>query len=158
MVTKPKTSQKKRRAKSDCVYYTIEIQDWHWSFWFGVSRTRYFSGGPYDDYRHLVVKGKLLAPAKMNVRSIELSFLPSQKLNEGYRENDEPITIGSLSLLRGYLTGRLSMPADILPSLLTIATAGRLRYVIIQGDKLFRGHGRMNNFRFETTLDPDDIP
>lgn len=149
--------QKRRRTRVDPVYYVVEVQEWDWSFWFGVSNMPE-RNGPYDDYRHLVFYGKLLRPSKVKAESVELSFLPNKHLNEGQRERDQPHSIGHLSLHRGSMSGVFSMPADVLPSLLTMATADRLRYVVIQGEKLHYGQASMTSFRFEMKIGEDDLP
>ena len=56
------------------------------------------------------------------------------------------------------MSGVFSMPSDALPSLLTMATAGRLRYVVMQGEKLRYGQASMKSFRFEMKIDEDDLP
>ncbi|KRD72069.1 hypothetical protein ASE60_22700 [Ensifer sp. Root278] len=155
--TPARKKRTRRRKRVDPVYYIVEVQEWDWSFWFGVSNMpeRY---GPYDDYRHLVFCGKLLRPSKVKAESVELSFLPNQHLNEGQRERDQPLSIGHLSVHRRSMSGVLSMPADALPSLLTMATAGRLRYVVMQGEKLHYGQASLKSFRFEMKIDEDDLP
>lgn len=147
----------RRRSRVEPVYYVVEIQEWDWSFWFGVSNMPEHNG-PYDDYRHLVLFGKLLRPSKVKAESVELSFLPNQHLNEGQREHDQPRAIGHLSLHRGAMSGVFSMPADALPSLLVMATAERLRYVVMQGEKLHYGQASVKSFRFETKIGEDDLP
>lgn len=156
-----RTAQRKcarRRTRVDPVYYVVEIQDWDWSFSFGVTKPP-LREGPYGDYRHLVVKGKLLRPSKVKTETVELSFLPDQKLNEGRREHDPPPpSIGALSLHRGHLSGVFGLPADALPLLLTMATAGHLRYVILLGAPFRYGHASIKNFRFEMKVEEDDLP
>jgi hypothetical protein len=50
------------------------------------------------------------------------------------------------------------MPLDALPSILQIACADRLRYVVITGDKLRYGHGLVRMYRLQGTIDKDDLP
>ena len=108
MTTAPKKSpvrkKRARRPRVDPVYYVVEIQEWDWSFWFGVSNMPE-RNGPYDDYRHLVLYGKLLRPSKVKAESVELSFLPNQHLNEGQRERDQPRSVGHHHLPRGSMSG-----------------------------------------------------
>jgi len=79
-------------------------------------------------------------------------------LNEGQRERDSPIGIGSLNLHRRHLQGIFPMPADALPMLLTMLTADKLRYVVMSGEQMRYGHARIQSFRMEMSIDEDDLP
>lgn len=63
-----------------------------------------------------------------------------------------------MSLYRGDLQGLFPMPSDALPPVLTMLTAGRLRYVVMSGAKMRYGHARIQSFRLEMDLDEDDLP
>lgn len=113
---------------------------------------------PYSDYRHLQLRGKILRPSKIKADTVELVFLPDRRLNEGERERDRPIGLGSLKLHRGHLQGIFPMPSDVMPLLLTMLTAEKLRYVVMNGAKMRYGHARIQSFRMEMSIDEDDFP
>lgn len=96
--------KRRRRPRDEPVYYVVEIADWEWNFMFGVSPLK-DREGPYSDYRHLQLRGKLLRPAAIKAHEVELSFLPDRRLNEGERERDTPLSVGSLHLHRGSFSG-----------------------------------------------------
>ncbi|MEN5247277.1 hypothetical protein [Brucella pseudintermedia] len=155
-----KPVRKKRkpgRPRVETVYYVLEIADWEWSFMFGAN-VAIDRDGPYSDYRHLQLRGTMLRPAKIKAETVELVFLPDRRLNEGERERDRPIGIGSLNLHRGHLQGIFPMPSDVLPLLLTMLTADKLRYVVMSGEKMRYGNARIQNFRMEMSIDEDDLP
>ncbi len=145
------------RPRVETVYYVVEVEDWDWSLWFGVS-TMPEREGPFDDYRHLNLRGKLLRPSKLRCETVELHFLPDKRLNEGEQERNRPLSVGHLNLRSGRMYGVMSMPTDALPPLLTIATAGRLRYVVMQGERLRYGNAGVKSFRVEMNIDEDDLP
>ena len=143
------------RVRRD-TYYVVAIEDWDWSVWFGVNKTPE-RGGPYSDYRHLLLYGKVLRPA-LKADSVELTLLPEDALNEGNRELHNPTAIGSLHLYRGTLRGLVSIPADLLPSLLTMLTADKLRYAVLSGDKLRYNQATLRDFRLQRDLEEEDFP
>jgi hypothetical protein len=135
----------------------VEVTEWEWSLMFGVNE-RPDREGPYSDYRHLNIRGNLLYPARVKVREIEVTLMPNRRLNEGERERDEPHSVGSLHLHRGSLQVLLPIPLDALPSILQVACADRLRYVVITGDRLRYGHGLVRMYRLQRMIDKDDLP
>lgn len=156
-----KTPARKKRTRGrprvENVYYVVAVEDWDWSLWFGVSNMPEREG-PYDDYRHLNLRGQLLHPSKLKCETVELHFLPDKRLNEGARERNQPLSIGHLRFRSGHMYGVVSMPADALPLLLTLATAEKLRYVVMQGDRLRYGNASVKSFRVEMSIDEDDLP
>jgi hypothetical protein len=52
----------------------------------------------------------------------------------------------------------ISMPEDILPSLLPMLLAERLRYVVFEGTPLFRGQAEICQYRFDALVDFGDFP
>jgi len=158
-VRKPAHRRKRRRGRprDDPVYYVVEVAEWDWSLMFGISPRRDMDG-PYSDYRHLNLRGRLVHPTQVKAREVELTLMPDRRLNEGERDRDEPQSCGSLHLHRGHLRGLLPMPLDALPSVLQIACAERLRYVVITGEKLRYGHGLVRMYRLQRAVDEDDLP
>jgi len=156
-----KTPARRKRARGrprvENVYYVVAVEDWDWSLWFGVSNMPECEG-PYDDYRHLNLRGKLLRPSRLKCETVELYFLPDKRLNEGERERNQPVSVGHLNLRAGLMNGIMSMPADALPLLLTLAMAEKLRYVVIQGDPFRYGNAAVKSFRVEMSIDEDDLP
>lgn len=160
--TKARKSARRRkrrrgRPRDDPVYYVVEVAEWDWSLMFGVNQ-RPDRDGPYSDYRHLNLHGNLLYPAQVKAREVEVTLMPDRRLNEGERERDQPHSVGSMHLHRGYFQILLPMPLDALPSVLQIACADRLRYVVITGDRLRYGHGLVRMYRMQRTIDKDDLP
>jgi hypothetical protein len=153
----PRRKTKRKKTRNETVYYVMEITDWDWSFMFGVSPRRDMDG-PYSDYRHLDLRGRLLRPTRIKADEVKLSLLPDHRLNEDQRKGHEPQSVGSLQLYRGQLDGIVSIPADALGQVLQMMIAGRWKYAVFDGDRLHYGQGRLRMFRLHATLEPDDLP
>lgn len=151
---------KKRRRKlqpPDPVCYLVAIENWDWCFSFGVDNT-WRSDRPYSDYRHLKVEGSVLRPYQVKDKATDarLAFLPSPDLNEPYRSDLEPLSVGSLSVYDGVLHGLLSMPADALTPVLQLLATNHMKYVILDGPPLRYRKAAIRHFSIHMTIDEDD--
>ena len=155
---KARVSRKKsKRRVEEHVYYVVEILGWEWSFMFGVSNAPDISGGPYDDYRHLKIEGRLIRPSRLRDRSVELVFLPDERLDRENRQNDRPMLVGHLSF-HGSPNALMSMPADALPSVLAMLIAAKFKYVVLHGSVLRYRQTDLQSFRFEMQISDEDLP
>lgn len=151
-----KPKRKRKSALDDTALYVVEIERWEWDFSFGVSRHK-DQGDPYHDYRHLKVWGQLTRPSRMKSKEAEVVFVPSQDLNEGKRERLTPTQVGRIQFYRGKMDGGLSMPSDVLPSLLTVLSAGRIRYLMLEGGKARYGNADITDYAFYMSMADDDL-
>jgi hypothetical protein len=71
---------------------------------------------------------------------------------------ERPTRIGSLwkNHQERCLESVISMPEDVLPSLLPMLLAERLRYVVLNGTPLFRRQAEIRSYRFEAIVDFDN--
>jgi hypothetical protein len=97
---KARARKKRRKPRQEPVNYIMQIEAWDWSFSFGVEWGKHFSD-PYADYRHLILKGRLLHPRTIKADKAEVTFLPKAHLNEDRRQQHKPTSVGPLSLCRG---------------------------------------------------------
>lgn len=156
--TRPRKKRKPGRPRTEDSYNVVEIEDWDWSFMFGASNAAKIDGGPYSDYRHLHIEGKLLHPRNPKITHVKLVFIPRQQLDsEADRRRDEPLAIGHLSTHRGKVEGILSMPLNALPPILQMLIAGQFRYVVLNGDAPRYGQAAVRTFRMERVITEDDF-
>lgn len=161
MTVKPATKAKPRRgrkpAQSEAVWYVIAIEGWDWRFSFGVE-WRKDSADPYSDYRHLKLRGKMIRPleTKANGAEAAIVLVPWLTLNEGHREKHNPTSVGSLHFYRGQVEGGLSVPADVVPSLLTMLAANQFRYLTLEGTKAHYGQVEIKSYSFDMSLADDE--
>lgn len=155
-----KTATKKRSRRSQKaprpVQYTIAIDTWDWSFSFGVNKISSFSD-PYNDFRHLVITGTLKQPAMPKVTSVSVTLMPDMRFNESARQNDKPQHVGSINARGSEFDALLSIPADVLPSIIAALHAGQIRFVAMEGEKLRYGEGLVTRFSLDRTADDLDV-
>ena len=122
---KRRPARSKAQVRPTTEFYVVHIERWDWSFSFGVNPSRKHFPEPYSDYRHLEVHGRLLRP---KAEMAGLTFLPRLDLDlaaaADLRASAEPKAVGSAHVRAGAFQGLLSMPHDVLASLLTALAAG----------------------------------
>lgn len=138
MVTEPKKTTKKakrrRKPPEEIIDYIVEIDDWDFSYWLALNTVR-DAFDPYHEHRDVKMRGQLLRPAGPQTDRITVSLFPSTNLLEERRKDLKPIAVGSIESYPDRLDGRLSIPADMLPSILQVLVAGRLKYLVMRGSK-----------------------
>ena len=155
-------AMKKRRGRPKLTisYYIVQITDWDWSYSFGLNATT-FDNRHYSDYRHLLVRGKVLLPSKLKVKTeaAELTFLPDIPPAELEQRGDpRPRAVGHLQVHKGLLTGGLSMATEALDAVMRMLLAGRLKYVVLDGEAMRYRQALIRHYQLVTQLDPEDYP
>lgn len=142
------------------IHYIMPIERWEWGYSFGVNNTRRLLQGIFLDHRHLIVYGKLIRPSLLKEENVKLSFVPSNVRDEAKHYTEAPPHIGSIWKDREArcINSAISMPEDVLPSLLPMLQTERLRYVVFAGTPLFRGQADIRSYRFAVGVDLDDFP
>src|SRR5262249_27356545 len=149
--------RKIKRKLRQTVYYVVEIENWDWSYSFGLDTTRRREE-PYMEFRHLEIKGKLLRPQNIKAEAVELTLLPDFHLKQENRSQNEPHAVGSISVSGGMGYILLSMPVDTLDPILQMLIAGKTRYVIMRGAPLRYREALIEHYSLNTTLDDEDLP
>jgi hypothetical protein len=111
---KPTRSAKKKRRRTlreEIVDYVVEIDGWDWGYSFSLNSERQ-PIDPYHEFRHILVKGRLLTPAGLKTDRAEISLLPSTDLEEDRRKDLKPIALGSLSVTEDAILGNIGIPWD----------------------------------------------
>jgi len=143
-------------------HYVVLIDRWEWNYSFGINNIPKISASRYLDYRLLKIFGNLMRPAKISGSRAELCFMPMTIRVDAHEGEALPEYVGGLQEHPEQNTERywahLSMPQDILPSLLPMLVAQRIRCVVLSGSALSRGLASIRRFRFEATVDPDKQP
>ncbi|WLA69210.1 hypothetical protein [Bradyrhizobium diazoefficiens] len=154
---KPTKKKRKRRPREEIVYYVVAIEDWDWGYSLSLNADRQ-PIDPYDEFRHLHVRGRLLHPKGLRTDRIELSFLPSRDLDPEERKALRPRGVGSLDGYRDPIMGLLPLPKDALPPILQMLVGDRFRFVVMHGTRFSHWRATLHGFRLEMKLDPDDLP
>jgi hypothetical protein len=157
-LTKRKTNAKpKGEAKDE--YLVVPIERWSWGFSYGLDAVSGYRPGSRSDFRHLNVFGQFLRPRRLAGPRVELTFVRSDPPE---KTDSPPLVIpdhiGSLwsDPPRSRYLAVLSMPSDVLPSLLTVLAADRLRYVVMVGVQRSPRDIDVREYRF--VMDDEDLP
>jgi hypothetical protein len=158
---KKKTRSKKRRRgrpRDERVDHVIEFVDWEWNYMFGIDTTKGLLAGPYIDFRHLNIKGKILRPTSIKAPIADVTCFPDYRLSESdSRQKHEPKAVGYISHRGKDYRASLHLPADAFGLVLQMMIAGKYRYLSIEAEKSFRGEAMVRHFRFTGSLDEDDL-
>jgi hypothetical protein len=158
---KPKSaSRKKPRRKpppEEFVDYIVGIEDWDWSYSLSLDTGRHVVD-PYNEFRHLQIRGRLLHPRALKTDWIEITLLPSYDMLQEARRERQPRCVGSLDLYDDRIAGLVSMPMDVVHAILQMLISGRFRFVSMRGPRFRYRQALCSSFRLETKLDPDDLP
>ncbi|MCW2082408.1 UNVERIFIED_ORG: hypothetical protein M2193_004583 [Bradyrhizobium japonicum] len=155
---KPTRSAKKRRRKprEEIVDYVVAIEGWDWGYSFSLNSGRQ-PIDPYDEFRHLQVKGRLLRPAGEKTERAEISLLPSSDLEEEQRGDLRPIALGALHVTQDAILGNIGIPRDALTPILQMLIAGRFNFVLMRGSRFRHRGAKVSRLRLETALTEDDV-
>lgn len=153
---KKKTSTRRKPKPPSHVFYVTTIDDWDWSLSFGVGDVR--SGeGAYHDFRHLLLRGRLLRPEDPKVREVEIWLLPDCQLNQENWPGSQPRAVGSVEIYRGRFKALLRLPANALAPTLQGLASNRLCYVVLNTERPSRGRALVESYSLERTVDEEDL-
>jgi len=154
--TKPKRKKSRRRPPEEFVDYVVEIDGWDWGYSFSLNTERQ-PIGPYDEFRHLQVRGRMLRPTGLPTGRAEITLLPSFDLDGDRRKDLRPIALGSLGLGQDGISGNIGIPWDALMPLLQMLIGDRLKFILMRGTKFRHRSAKLNSLRLETMLKEDDL-
>ena len=123
-----KARGKHPRKEDEIVPYLDQIGEWEWGFSFGIGNRR-FNDGPYMDFRHLHLRGKLIAPSGIKTETVEVILMPNSLQTNGRYDIAEPSSVGSVSVSRGRFEALLTMPCDALVPVLQMLIAEKFRFI-----------------------------
>lgn len=152
-----KKARGKHRSKEEIASYLVQIEEWEWGFSFGIGYRR-FSDGPYMDFRHLHLRGRLIVPSRIKIETAEVILMPnSLRTNERY-DIEEPSSVGSVSISGGRFEALLTMPCDALVPVMQMLTAEKLRFIDLHGERMRYRSATIKSYRLEMNMDEDDMP
>lgn len=116
MATEPKPARptkkkRQRKLREEFVDYIVEIESWDWAYSFSLNTERR-PIDPYDEFRHLQIRGRLLRPAGLKTDQVVVSLLPTLDLEKGRRKDLKPLALGALGLRRDGIDGNITANLD----------------------------------------------
>jgi hypothetical protein len=147
-----------RRQAPTISFYIVRITGWDWSYSFGANAVLY-RDELFSDYRHLQIRGTLLLPRRIKVETVELHCLPDIGPQEMKREGQPPPrAVGSLHIQETRLMGNLSMAADALGPVMQMLIADRLKYVVLDGERMRWRKALIRHYEIMTQVTVEDYP
>jgi hypothetical protein len=157
-----KESKRRNSAKREEWIYVIEINYWDFSYMFAVNWLRNTIDGPYWEHTDLEMKGKIVHPEKLVDKEIEVTIMANRRevhiLNkpEDYYQF-EPKAVGGLTI-RGKDSEFLgSVPFDAFHMLCSMIGAGKIKYLVLSGQALYRGSADIRSMDFQEHYGSEDI-
>ncbi|MFH1703557.1 MAG: hypothetical protein ABIB41_09050 [Nitrospirota bacterium] len=160
-----KSSKKGRRSRyKEEVTYAIEIRDYDFSYSFSVNwlRDRDTIEGPYWEHTDLEIKSKIIYPDRLTDKEIKITIMGNRSetrvLNkpEDYH-NFEPKAVGTMTI-RGKQSELLCwVPFDAFQMLCSMLNTGKIKYLMLHGQALYRGAADIRSVSFQEHFGPEDI-
>jgi len=150
-----KARGKHRHGEYEIASYLIRIGEWEWGFSFGIGNRR-FNDGPYMDFRHLRLRGKLIALSGIKTEAVEVILMPNRLQNNERYEIAEPNSVGSVSVSRGRFEALLTIPEDVLAPVLQMLIAEKLRFIDLHGERMRYRSATIKSYRLEMHMDEED--
>lgn len=127
--------------------YVIEVTDWGFSYSFGLPWNDLFEDGdPFWESNYLAVAGTLLVPDRSPTPTAKLSIWPMSALNFENRSRLKPTGYGGASLSKGQFEAGLHVLTEMFHPIMTAIEAGKIRYIELNGEKLFRNDAKIDRF------------
>ena len=160
-------SRQKKSTKPvrEIQFYVIEITDWKHFYSLALndndSLKDLFGPGLYREHKSLALSGVFLEPKKIAGKDLQIKLFGSRDISEVLdKPEDYPRAsvkaVGGLTVrgkTREYFG---SLPMDIYILIANMLAAGKVKYLSMLGDALFRGKADIHSIDFEETHDTDE--
>jgi hypothetical protein len=152
--------RRKKKAVETYESYPVRIIDWNVDYSLRLDKDGSLSGGPFWEYCSLELKGEFLGPKKLEGREVTVTLLGSRSLDKEIAKPDsinyEPLGVGGLTA-RGKEAAYIgSLPHQSFGLVLTMLQAGKIKYVIFNGNALRYGNASIKGITLTGEFDPDD--
>jgi hypothetical protein len=150
--------KKGRPEKHESIYYPLEIVDWNWPYYFSTCpdlkpRPDLPKLGPFLENKDIDITGRLLAPKKLEGRSIEIRIIGDRDIADIMEHPEKclenPKSVGSLTI-RGKRSEALCfVPFYALHTLCLLLHAEKFKFLVLTGQPLYRGSADVTAVHFE---------
>jgi|MTBAKSStandDraft_1061840.scaffolds.fasta_scaffold02471_4 hypothetical protein len=149
-------TKKRKRQKQTTDFYAIEILDWDLDYGINFGPSRFKFGLDAETYT-LIFIGKIVSPKKVEGRDVEARFQASRYVSKVFNEDsihehDDVNSVGNIYIRgsNGYLW--ISIPHDIISTIMAALKADKIRYITMFGEPLYRGRASIQWFNFAKDL------
>jgi hypothetical protein len=162
-----------RNILSEAVDYSVRIESWNCDYSFGLNPSydplrrnddvSFLHESPLSEYRDLVLQGVVLEPRKVKDRNFEARFtrrahLDQKAVEENLHRYEEapPRFIGGFHTQGKHrLMAYVPIPDDAFALVLQNATANKIKFMTLRGEKLRYGHGHIYSYSLQEKQDEE---
>ena len=162
MNKKPTRTKSRKPSETESVTYSIEILDWELPYFLSINKTKDIIDGPLWEHLDLRLVGKFVHPEKLASNTIEGTIIGDRRkvsvvaTPENYSQF-EPNSIATLTV-RGKQRELLgSMPFDVLSNISFLLHAGKIKFLVLNGQPLYRGSAAIRSMRFQKDFTEEDL-
>jgi hypothetical protein len=152
--------RKKKETVETYESYPVWIIDWKVDYSLILDKEGGISGGPFWEHCSLELRGEFLGWKKLEGRQVTITLLGSRSLDEEIAKPDlinyEPLGVGGLTARGKDASYMGSLPHQSFGLVLTMLQAGKIKYVIFNGNALRYGHASIKELTLTGEFDPDD--
>jgi hypothetical protein len=159
-----------RNALSEAIDYSVRIDGWNCDYSFGLNASynplhrdngiSFLYEAPYSEHRDLILRGVFLEPGKLKEEKLEARFVRQPHLNKKTIEENlhryeesPPKSVGGFLKQGHYIMAFLSIPEDAFALVLQSATADKVKFMTLRGQKLRYGRGEIYYYSIQEELD-----
>ena len=161
-----KSLKELRNVLSEAVDYTARIESWNCDYSFGLNYSynplrrdndvSFLYESPLSEYRDLVLKGAILEPRRLKERKFEARFTRRPHLNQKAVEEDlhryeeaPPQFVGGFYNQGKCIMAYVPIPEDAFALVLQNATANKIKFMTLRGEKLRYGRGHIYGYSLQ---------
>ncbi len=157
-----KKTKRKKPAKRKEISYVIEIKDWEFSYMFSVNKMQDRIDGPFWEHTDLEVQGTLVHPEKLKDKEIDVTIMANRSdarvMNklEDY-DRFEPKAVGTMTIRGKQSELHCWVPFDAFHMLCSMLNSGKIKYLILHSQALYRGAADIRSITFQKQFGPEDV-
>ncbi len=163
-----------RSRLSGGVHYAVLVDSWSGDYSFGLNRDfdplrckddwdSIIYGEPFEETRSLVFKGRFLEPPRLKEEKVEVRLRQRAHLNEDKRSENlsyytehPPKAVGSLHKEKPFSWCSVSIPEDSMNLVLEAASANKIKFITLYGEKLRYRKAYIFSFSLREKLEDDE--
>jgi hypothetical protein len=151
--------RKKKKAVETYESYPVRIIDWKVGYSLSIVKDNRIAEGPYWEYCTLELKGSFLGPKKLEGREVRINLLADRILDQKIANPDsidyEPKGVGGLTARGKPADYYGSLPLQAFGPVLIMLQAGKINYIVFNGNALRYGHARIKGITLTGDLNKD---
>lgn len=143
-------ANKKKLKTERLLRYVVAVSKWNWDYYFGLN---WVSRDPEKIFesKTLSIIGTFLKPDQLKNVDIELRVTPFDGLKSEHRNQIDPKAVGEINRKKGDSYSLLACPPEIVPEIIAALSAGKIKFIVMDGEKLRYGNAQLNSYRMQET-------